>query len=69
MFKNIKEYIFDKFGLPKIEANHADVASFKIDEKIYLKIYICFISKYEEKNYEAGRVHGSMIELASRHVQ
>ena len=37
MFKNIKEYIFDKFGLPKIEANHADVASFKIVEKYILK--------------------------------
>ena len=37
MFKNIKEYTFDKFGVPKIEANHADVASFKIVEKYILK--------------------------------
>ena len=37
MFKNIKRYTFDKFGVPKIEANHADVASFKIVEKYILK--------------------------------
>jgi hypothetical protein len=37
LFKNIKEYIFDKIGVPKIEANHADVASFKIVEKYILK--------------------------------
>ena len=33
----MKEYIFDKFGVTKIEANHADVASFKIVEKYILK--------------------------------
>ena len=58
MFKNIKEYTFDKFGVPKIEANHADVASFKIVEKYILKLIFAVYQNTWEKIMQPGACMG-----------
>ena len=58
MLENIKEYIFDKFGVPKIEANHADVASFKIVEKYILKSIFALYKNMQEKIMQPGACMG-----------